>query len=174
MATQQAQVTQSSTLVVVNPVIRRLRSCVGQLSGFVMSNGTDHQRRMHRVLNIIIDESMDELAEMDEMSLAVFLHNMACITEWLATGDMGVLPEELIPFACHIEGVAMPVKVEPVADDSDIVDGEIVEVPALPAPSYMGGRIEELWPMSVSLLRYQGNVSLPWDRPALVRARLLT
>ena len=78
---------------------------VSELSNFVLSAGTEHQRRMQRVLNIIIDESMDELAEMDEASLSTFMHNMACIIEWTATGNLSVLPPELIPFACKIDGI---------------------------------------------------------------------
>lgn len=95
----------STTLALVNPVIRRLRAIVTELSGFVIQNGTDHQRRMQRILNIVIDESMDELAGMDEISLAAWMHNMACVIEWTATGDMSVLPPDLLPFACQVDGI---------------------------------------------------------------------
>lgn len=113
---------QSSTLVVVNPVIKRLRSVLYELSDFVAYNGDEKQKRMTRILGVIIDESMEEMGDMDSRVLAAWMHSMACVIEWTATGDMSVLPPELTEFACKVEGIS----VSQLPADNEVVDAEIV------------------------------------------------
>jgi hypothetical protein len=97
-----------------------------------MKSGDARQVRMQRILNIVIDEAMEELATVPGDSLTIWMSNMARVTQWVATGDMRVLPEELIPFACKVEGIDYTAYIAarnaPAADD-DIADAEIVEEP---------------------------------------------
>jgi hypothetical protein len=85
---------------------------------------------MQRILDIVIDESMEEFAEMDQEFAAWWMHNMACVIEWVSRGDLSVLPDELLGFACSVEGIdeatlrEMRRKAE--EDDSEPVDAEIV------------------------------------------------
>lgn len=115
---------ESSTLAVVSPVIKRLRAVLGELSDFVGNNGDERQRRMSRLLRVVIDEAMEEMGETDTRVLAGWMHYMACVIEWTATGDYSVLPDDLIPFAASAEGIPVP-EPEPQNDD-EIVDAEIV------------------------------------------------
>lgn len=117
---------QSSTLVVVSPVVRRLRSVLDELGSFVGKNGDERQRRMSKLLSVVIDEAMDEMGEMDSRVLAAWMHSMACVIEWTATGDMSVLPDELIPFACAVEGIPVPEQ----SQAAETVESEIVAVDA--------------------------------------------
>lgn len=88
---------------------------------------------MTRILGVIIDESMEEMADMDSRVLAAWMHNMACVIEWTATGDMSILPPELIPFACKVEGIDIPEEKQqpeetlPEIDGPEVVDAEIVD-----------------------------------------------
>lgn len=115
---------QSSTLAVVNPVLKRLRSVLYELSDFVAYNGDEKQKRMTKILGVIIDESMEEMGDMDSRVLAAWMHSMACVIEWTATGDIDVLPPELIQFACKVEGIAIPEQKQ--AEETQVVDAEIV------------------------------------------------
>lgn len=89
-------------------------------------NGDDKQRRMTRILGVVIDESMEEMADMDSRVLAEWMHSMACVIEWTASGDMRVLPPELIQFACKVEGIEIPEMEAEQAEEPEIVDAEIV------------------------------------------------
>lgn len=95
----------STTLVAVNPTLKRLRGVLTNLSEFIVKNGDDRQRRMHRVLSIVIDEVSEEMAEMPETLLAEYLVWMGRVIMWAGTGDMSVLPPPLLGFACDIEGI---------------------------------------------------------------------
>lgn len=97
-----------------------------------MKSGDARQVRMQRILNIVIDEAMEELATVPDDSLTVWMSNMARVTQWAATGDLRVLPEELIPFACKVEGIdyAQYIATRDIGntpDDDDIPEAEIVE-----------------------------------------------
>lgn len=85
---------------------------------------------MQRILNIVIDEAMEELATVPDDSLTVWMSNMARVTQWAATGDMRILPDELIPFACKVEGIDYSEYIaarNAVPDDEVIAEAEIVE-----------------------------------------------
>jgi hypothetical protein len=111
--------------VVVSPVVKRLRSVLTELADFVVDNGDERQRRMTRLLGVVIDEAMDEMGETDSRVLSGWMHMMACVIEWTATGNMDALPQELIPFACKVEGIPFPT--EPSSDEEpEVVDAEIV------------------------------------------------
>ena len=110
--------------MVVSPVVQRLRAVLGELSDFVGSNGDDRQRRMSRLLRVVIDEAMEEMGETDSRVLSGWMHYMACVIEWTATGDYSVLPPDLVAFAANAEGIPVP---EPRTEsDDEIVDAEIV------------------------------------------------
>lgn len=123
---------QSSTLVRVSPTVRRLRSIVDELGEFVMNVGDERQRRMQRLLNIVVDEAMEELGTVPEPSLMIWMSNMARIIQWSATGDMSIIPEELIPFACKVEGIDYAEFLAHMNNaqqtDDDVVDAELLEL----------------------------------------------
>lgn len=97
---------------------------LNELADFVTTNGDPRQKKMTKLLSIVIDDAMEEMGEMDSRVLAGWMHMMACVIEWTASGNMDVLPEELIEFACKVEGIQIPVAV--VVDDEQPVDAEIV------------------------------------------------
>jgi hypothetical protein len=119
------QTGESTTLVVVSPVVRRLRSVLTELADYVTTNGDPRQRKMTQLLSVVIDEAMEEMGETDSRVMAGWMHMMACVIEWSATGNMDVLPSELMEFACKVEGIPVPVVTVP-EDDSIPVDAEIV------------------------------------------------
>jgi hypothetical protein len=94
-----------TTLVVVSPTMKRIRGTLNQFANISQKFGDERQKRMQRVLSIIIDEASEELGELDETLLKTWIHSFATLMEWCATGDMSILPSELIPFACAIEGI---------------------------------------------------------------------
>lgn len=79
---------------------------------------------MTKILGVIIDESMEEMGDMDSRVLAAWMHSMACVIEWTATGDIDVLPPELIQFAAKVEGIPVPEPKQ--AEEPEIVTAEIV------------------------------------------------
>lgn len=87
-------------------------------------NGDQKQRRMTQLLSVVIDEAMEEMGETDSRVLAGWMMMMGRVIEWTATGNMELLPEELIPFACKVEGIEIPVHVPD--DDNEPVDAEII------------------------------------------------
>jgi hypothetical protein len=97
--------TASSTLAVINPTTKRLKAVLNELAEFVSKNGDDRQRRMQRVLSIVVDEAVEEMGEVDEGFMRAWLFNMAKVIEWTSTGNMSILPPELIEFACKVEGI---------------------------------------------------------------------
>jgi hypothetical protein len=115
--------------VVVNPTVKRLRAVLRELSEFVIKTGDERQRRMQRVLSIVVDEAVDEMGEVDERLMQAWMLNMAKVIEWSATGNMSVLPSELIPFACKVEGID-PHTLFQVNEEDTVVDAEIVDEPA--------------------------------------------
>lgn len=121
---------QSSTLVVVSPTVKRLRAVLKELSDFVTREGDSRQKRMQRVLRIVVDEAVDELGEVDERFMRSWMYNMACVIEWTATGDMSVLPAELISFACKVEGINPHDFFR--VDETEYADpGDVITVPAI-------------------------------------------
>lgn len=60
---------------------------------------------MGRVLGIIIDETIEELGERDERQMQRWMIFMARVLEWSGTGNIGILPIELIPFIADVEGI---------------------------------------------------------------------
>lgn len=104
-----------------------------------MQHGDDKQRRTQRIMQIVTDEAMEELsAEVDQQKLQLWLIYTARITEWAATGDIRILPPELLPFACAVEGVSYddlmraraaaeetPAEIE--SSDDVVYAGEIVQ-----------------------------------------------
>lgn len=81
---------------------------------------------MARVLGIVIDEAMEEMGETDPRVLGGWMHYMACVIEWTATGDYTVLPKDLVPFAASAEGIPVPDLASPAENENEIVDAEIV------------------------------------------------
>src|SRR5215469_2536340 len=103
--------TPSTTLVLAdNPVIVRLRGLVGQLAQFQMGRDDPKLARMGMLLNIVIEELFEEIRDFDEVTFQKYLLVVARITEWVATGDIEIIPEELRPSLGVIEGEILPVE----------------------------------------------------------------
>jgi hypothetical protein len=118
--------TESSTLAVVSPTLKRIRGTLSQFANISARLGDERQKRMQRVLSIIIDEASEELAELDESLLRTWIHSFATLMEWCATGDMSVLPSELIPFACAVEGID-PASLFDVSENDVIQEMQAIE-----------------------------------------------
>ena len=116
----------------VNPTVRRLRSVVSELSTFVMAEGDFKQQRMQRLLNIVTDEAIEELSSIPESSVALWMSNMARVIQWAATGDLSILPAEMLPFACQVEGIDynefMRANMPANEDEEDIPEAELLEI----------------------------------------------
>jgi hypothetical protein len=135
MVTQASQSpeSESSTLAPADPVIKRLRALTTEIGSFVLANGSSQQKRMQRVLTIIIDESMEELMSLETQQLGLWLVNMARVVEWCGTGNLGILPPELIPFACQVEGISLEelaARINAVQPDEDMTTPEAELHPA--------------------------------------------
>lgn len=110
---------QSSTLVVVDPVTKRV---VGLLRGLTQLYGKWERRDfMARQIKVIMEALIEEVEE-DEMQLfaggpaQLWMLNFAKLMEWTVTGDYAQLPDELIPLACQIEGKPIPENAHPGLD----------------------------------------------------------
>ena len=116
-------VQQGSSSILVprdSDTVKRLRGLVGQLAEFQM--GTDSKfGRMGFMLQIISEELFEELREFDEITFARYLVFVARVTEWVATGDLDIIPEDFRPMLAQIDGVELT------SSSSDVVDAEIVE-----------------------------------------------
>jgi len=66
--------------------------------------------RMGMLLNIVIEELFEEIRDFDEVTFQKYLLVVARITEWVATGDIEIIPEELRPSLGVIEGEVLPVE----------------------------------------------------------------
>jgi hypothetical protein len=95
----------STTLAEVNPTLKRLRAVVVALADVTHRFGDEHHQRMQRILSVILDEAMEEVAELEENMLQLWIVSFGRLMEWAATGNMSILPSELIPFACQVEGI---------------------------------------------------------------------
>lgn len=90
----------------VDPVTRRV-------SGLLREMGTvfaylDNRDFLARQIRIILDAVREELEEdmhlFDNPSGRLWLINFGKLMEWTATGNVNILPPELIPIAEAIEG----------------------------------------------------------------------
>jgi hypothetical protein len=90
---------------VVNPTLKRLRAVVEALSSVSHKFGDERHRRMQRILSVVLDEAMEEVAELNEEMLQVWIVSFGRLMDWAATGDISILPAELLPFACQVEGI---------------------------------------------------------------------
>lgn len=126
--------------MVVNPTTRRVRAVIENLTDFIAKSGDDHQKRMGRVLNIIIDETIEELGERDEKQMQRWMMFMSRVLEWSGTGNIGILPIELIPFIADVEGITVgeatkrweeangAFDMSPLmSSDPEVIDAEIVD-----------------------------------------------
>lgn len=151
----------------VNPVVRRIRALTSRSGGFVMKHGTERDRRVQRILNIVIDEAMEELATMDETGLAMIMTNIARVAQWAATGNIAILPADLIPFACEVDGITVEQFAASaiIPDEAEVVDAEIV-------PDEVA--IEALWLVSQSLHPARGNALYASAEPVPASLHCLT
>lgn len=103
---------------------------------------------MSRVLSIIIDETIEELGDRDERQMQLWMMYMSRVLEWTSTGNIGIMPAELIPFIADVEGISvetatkqweeangaydmapdMASEMTALPDGDGIIDAEIVEL----------------------------------------------
>ena len=89
---------------------------------------------MQRVLNIVMSEAIDELGDVDEIVMQSWLVYMTRIVEWVASGDMTVLPADLVPFACAVEGIDYDAELaKAFTASTDTADNSRAETPAAKA-----------------------------------------
>jgi hypothetical protein len=105
-------VTASTTLVVVDPVAKRISGLLKELG--VLFKGMQNRDWLTRQLGIILDAVREEIEEDDSVfadpTSSLWIRDFAKLMDWTATGDYSVLPEHLISIACNIEGRPIPVK----------------------------------------------------------------
>lgn len=108
----QTEESTSSTLVLRDsPVIRRLGGLVEQLAEYQSTADTKFAK-MGFMLKIVCEELFDEIREYDEITFSRYLVLVARITEWVATGDLSIIPDELRPMLAKIDGLDLSVEVE--------------------------------------------------------------
>jgi len=116
---------ESSTLVPRDSdAIKRLRGLIGQLTDFQATQDSKFGR-MGFMLQIVSEELFEEMRDFDEITFARYLVFVARVTEWVATGDLDIIPPDFRPILARIEGIELPTEIDPIS--SDVVDAEIVE-----------------------------------------------
>lgn len=63
-----------------------------QMGTFVKSNGTGP---IATFLPLMIEIMLDEVTELDQDTMAVYLEQMGSVIQWIGSGDVSVLPERL-------------------------------------------------------------------------------
>jgi hypothetical protein len=97
----------SSTLVPRDSdAIKRLRGLVGQLADFQTAQDGKFGR-MGFMLQIVAEELFEEMRQFDEITFARYLVFVARVTEWVATGDLDIIPEDFRPILAQIDGVEL-------------------------------------------------------------------
>ena len=87
---------QSSTLILAEPpVVRRLRIVMTQLSQFAGRNQGSKYSRYAWVLQSMMDEILDELADIDSVTMGKWFVDFGKIVEWCGSGDETVLPDSV-------------------------------------------------------------------------------
>jgi hypothetical protein len=94
-----------SSLVLVDPPhIARLKGVLSVLRGFIEQNQDGSgMARMGFVLTTIGNELADELVDMDELQIRIFLAQIGEVIAWVGHGDNERLPESVKMFAETIQ-----------------------------------------------------------------------
>lgn len=79
--------------------IRRLKGVVHVLENFIRTNGDGNMARMSFFMSTIVDEMAEELDELDEKQVRLYLFEIGEVISWVGHGDNSRLPDHLIGFA---------------------------------------------------------------------------
>lgn len=114
---EQTEDTPSTILVRRDPPVAiRLRGLVSQLADFQLGQTNEKFGRMGLMLQVISEELFEEIRDFDEMTFSRYLLVVAKITEWVATGNLDLVPEELRPMLIKIENPSVAITVEETSD----------------------------------------------------------
>ena len=118
------------------PVIRRLRMVFSQLADFTASAGNERTRKYSWLMQSIMEEVLDELADnqQDETRIALYFAYFGRMVEWCGSGDENILPPELRKWLhgtsdIHTAMWGAATETEAAADQPSLFDES--EIPAL-------------------------------------------
>lgn len=93
-----------TTLVLAEPPhIRRFKGIVSHLSEFVAAGPDRNLARMSFLMDTLAEELGEELKEMDEMQVRLFMFQIGQVISWIGHGDNERLPEFVRPFGETIQ-----------------------------------------------------------------------
>lgn len=92
--------TQSTALVPAEQDhIRRLKGVVYVLENFIRTNDDGMYGRLAFFMSTVTDELAEELSELDETQVRLFMYQIGEVISWIGHGDNERLPEAVRPFA---------------------------------------------------------------------------
>lgn len=85
------------------PDITRLKSVVHVLENIIRTNGDGMYARLSFFMSTITDELANELEELDELQVRLFLYQIGEVIAWIGHGDNERLPEAVREFAEEVQ-----------------------------------------------------------------------
>jgi hypothetical protein len=108
-----------SSLVLADPEhIARLKGVMSVLTGYIKNGPDTGMARMAFFLGTVTDELAEELRDMDEATIRVFLFQIGEVIAWIGHGDNERLPEAIRGFAEQIQPPPPSLPVEENATDT--------------------------------------------------------
>lgn len=92
------------------PIILRLRQVFFQMKSYAQlhpDTTSDKLTRGSWILQSIMEEVLDELSEVDELTMALWFAKFGRIVEWIGTGNYDILPDEVREFLAEQNGVTL-------------------------------------------------------------------
>jgi hypothetical protein len=87
-------------VVVADPAhIRRLKGVVYVLQTFIEKNGDGNMGRMAFFMSTMVDDLSEELKDMDETTVRLYLYQIGEVISWIGHGDNDRLPDSVKEFA---------------------------------------------------------------------------
>jgi hypothetical protein len=95
----------SSSLVVVDPPhIARFKGIVAQLRYFIENSAEARGLgKMAFLMTTLADELAEEMKDMDEMQIRIFMFQIGEVISWIGHGENERLPDVIRPFAENIQ-----------------------------------------------------------------------
>lgn len=79
--------------------IKRLKGVVYVLENFIRTNDDGMYGRLAFFMSTVTDELAEELSELDEVQVRLFMFQIGEVISWIGHGDNERLPEAVRPFA---------------------------------------------------------------------------
>jgi hypothetical protein len=79
--------------------IRRLKGVVRVLETFIRTSDDGMYARLAFFMSTVTDELAEELAELDELQVRLFMFQIGEVISWIGHGDNSRLPEAIKDFA---------------------------------------------------------------------------